>query len=209
MAPSSTSSNLTGPCEKVFGAVIGTTAVREMRRILLMVQHPNPHIPSASPLPISNVVPANGEANGVVPVMFVPADEGKKSKVEMSHVPQLPSAKEGRAKHKANTEPPAIIKNEEDMARPERQMPKVEALAPQLPLQGKPESKVEQQAKPVTKQREKESNRGLYHMIDHRSAAYIDRAWLKIRGTSDVGKSNPGADDSIAKMKGKSASFEK
>ncbi|KAL6339498.1 hypothetical protein AAG906_034583 [Vitis piasezkii] len=287
MAHNPSSSDLTGPCKKIFEAITGTTALRAMRRVSLRSQPPRSNIPATSKLPKydpsakalislqlqppkpdistesplsisisgpsakSHPGPENWEAAEVLPIMFVPADEKKKSKVEMAGQ---------AAKAKPHTESALEkLKSKADMARLEKLTPwpgnpqvanvaqkterevhvsvqeklkpgvemptsnktttKVEAAAPQVSLQDKPKPQVELQPKPVVEQGQKEEgNMTGHHNIDQRSSDYIKRTTIKIRTTSDVGKSNLEADSSNTKMKakttsnvggGKSASFKK
>lgn len=303
MAHNPSSSDLTGPCKKIFEAITGTTALRAMRRVSLRSQPPRSNIPATSKLPKydpsakalislqlqppkpdistesplsisisgpsakSHPGPENWEAAEVLPIMFVPADEKKKSKVEMAGQEKnfplaiIASEMAGQAaKAKPNTESALEkLKSKADMARLEKLTPwpgnpqvanvaqktelevhvsvqeklkpgvemptsnktitKVEAAAPQVSLQDKPKRQVELQPKPVVEQGQKEEgNRTGHHNIDQRSSDYIKRTTIKIRTTSDVGKSNLEADSSNTKMKakttsnvggGKSASFKK
>lgn len=294
MAHNTTSSDLTGPCEKFFGAITGTTALRAMRRVSLRPQTPKPNIPAAGtlppkydpstkktvisfqpvppnplPIPISDAAakphpgPGIGEAAELVPIMFVPADEKKKSMVEITGLeknfpitiivsemaPELQVASQKQevgladqsARAKPNTEPALSMAQPEKLIKQKiilemqiptsnkatgqshgqgaKPTPTFEAAAFPVSFQDKPMPLMELKKKPVLEQGQKEEGNKIgHHNIDDRCSAYIDRAKNKLRATSDVGKSNTGADSSDAKVKtktasnvgvGKSASFEK
>ena len=267
MAHNPASSDLTGPCEKFFGAITGTTALRAMRRVSLRPQTPKPDIPAGGTLPkydpssvvlislqpqtpkskmspkSSLLIPISngagkahpdhgiGEAAELVPIMFVPADEKKKPKVEMAGCPvsiiaseMNMAGQEARAKPNSPAQPEKLTpgpgnpqigkfvrKTKLEMQIPTSnkaiEQPKFEAAAPPVSLQDKPKPPVELQRNPVLEKGQKEeADKTGHHNIDHRCSAYIDRTMNIIRATSDVGKSYPGADSSNTKMKAKTAS---
>lgn len=228
-----------GPCEKIFRAFNIIPAFKAIRRISDPAKSSIP-----SPLPAADTAAkaklvAQQQPNSVVPVIIesivVHPPPLKEKEKQVRTVTAKSNGKMAEQEKKFAETAKKAAQSSEGKLKPGSQMPKLSnvsqeaAKTPHISSQVKPVPRVEtvSPAKPLVEQgqqkvvtidnsREQDSSKTVLNSGDHRFTDFINRTMLKIRTTSDVGKSGSVPDGVQIKKKsssnflgGKSISFKK